>query len=318
MYISTIIGSAVHISTNMIYCHPLVLRQCLHKWWHPVGGLLLLIMVGCTSIGYPMRKKFYICQLTCTFSSNICSSNIGPNCIYRSLHISIKISIIDICDLLFLSNCLNYRVYISFMTDKIKSIHEISTISVPCWHRDVNPLWPGNTIWHDTYQSSWHISDFVLCQYAIRPLKHFHQFFYSKYKHFHSHPCNHIFFKIHFHAQLYFSRGKWLEQTLTAVMTVYLVAVCIGCPVLANHSLPCQYAAWRTLIRSGQPSGLLTAWSLKYNTFTSLTHWPLGDVVEILLKIRFHVVMTVYLFTICIDCPVFANLDSYTNLAMWQ
>ena len=56
------IGSAVQISTNMIYCHPLVLRQCLQKWWHPVGGLLLLIMVVCTSIGYPMRKKFRICQ----------------------------------------------------------------------------------------------------------------------------------------------------------------------------------------------------------------------------------------------------------------
>ena len=69
---------------------------------------------------------------------------------------------------------------------------------------------------------------------------------------------------------------------------------------------------------SGQPSGLLTAWSLKYNTFTSLTHLPLGDLVEILLKICFHGVMTVYLFAICIDCPVFANLDSYTNLAMWQ
>ena len=246
--------------------------------------------------------------------SSICLSNIGPNFICRSLLISIKIPTADICDLLFLSNCLIYRVHISSMTDKIKSIHEISPMCMSCWHRDVNPLWPGNNIWHDTYQSSWYISDFVLCQYAIRPSKHFHHFFTQNKNIFiYTHSVTSYLKSIFMPSYIFpeandLSKHLWQWwQFIYFWLSVLIVQSwqTTHCPAKMLHG-----GHW-----SGQPSIGRTVSSLKYNTFTSLTHLPLGDVVEILLKIRFHGVMTVYLFAICIDCPVFANLDAYTNLA---
>ena len=63
---------------------------------------------------------------------------------------------------------------------------------------------------------------------------------------------------------------------------------------IANLLLPCQDAAWRTLIRSGQASGLLTAWSPTYNTITYLTHWGQDKMASILwmkvlkFRLKFH------------------------------
>ena len=155
--------------------------------------------------------------------------------------------------------------------------------------------------------SLWRVSSYVPYQYAIRPFKKF-IWFLLRSKHLYSHAFNQTSFKIRLYSQQYFSWGKWFEQTFTWQwwQFIWWLSVLIAQSWQTTH---CPAKILHRGLWSGQPSGLLTSRSLKYNTFTSLTLWPLGDVVEILLKIRFHWVMTFYLFAICIDCPVFANLD---------
>ena len=202
--------------------------------------------------------------------SNICLSNIGPNFIYRSLLISIKIPTADICVLLFLSNCLIYRMHISSMTDKIRSVPEISPMCMPCCHRYVNPLWPGNNIWHDTYESSLYISDFVLWQYAIRPSKHFHHFFTQNTNiYIHTHSITSYSTSISMPSYIFPEANDLSKHLRQWWQFIWWLSVLIAqswqtahCPAKMLHR-----GHW-----SGQPCIVLTCWSLKYNDFTSLTH----------------------------------------------